>query len=55
MKCFLPRTLPFFLIDVEWDTYPFRNVWLGFWMLSYDRSHAWYARWPHVAISWNAD
>lgn len=51
----LPRAIPFWLCDAEWNTYPFRLVWLGFWMVSYDRSHKWFARWPHMSVTWNAD
>jgi len=55
MKRLLPRTLPFWALAACWNTYPFRIVWAGWWQITYDRSHAWYKRWPHLSIAWNDD
>ena len=51
----IPRAIPFWHCAVSWHTYPFRLVWIGFWMVSYDRSHCFWTRWPHVSIDWNDD
>lgn len=44
----------FWFCGLSWHTYPFRIVWVGFWMISYDRSGRWFERWPHMTIRWNA-
>jgi hypothetical protein len=45
--------LPFWCCDISWNTYPFRVLYLGFWMVAIDRSKRWYTRWPHISLSWN--
>lgn len=49
--------LPFWCWDVRsaWNAYPFRMLYLGFWVVGIDRSKAWYATWPHIAVFWNND
>lgn len=54
MKRSLDR-LPFWQCAVSWDMYPFRIVWVGWWMVSYDRSGRWFERWPHISVRWNID
>jgi len=49
------RKWPFFLIGVHWSGPVFRIFWLGWWQVSYDISHAYYERWPHISIKWNKD
>lgn len=35
----------------DWHTYPFRVIHFGpWWYIAYDRSGAWYQRWPHIAM-----
>jgi hypothetical protein len=51
----LPRGPLFWTLAVCWRTYPFRIVWIGPLSIAYDRSARWYARWPHLRISWNED
>lgn len=51
----LPRCWPMWCVGASWDTYPFRLVWAGWWVVAYDRSHAWYRRWPYIVVLWNDD
>jgi len=55
MHRLLPRKWPYWVLSISWDAYPFRVLYLGFWMVSIDRSGAWWTRWPHIKMIWNDD
>jgi hypothetical protein len=52
-RSLLPVGYVYWAWDISWSTYPFRVLYLGFWLVSHDRSGRWFERWPHVHVNWN--
>ena len=53
LRDLLPVEYVYWCWDITWDAYPFRVLYLGFWLVVIDRSGRWFERWPHISISWN--
>lgn len=51
LKRLLPVGSLYWAWDISWNTYPFRVLYVGLWMISHDRSGRWYERWPHISIN----
>ena len=47
--------VPYWSLDICWDTYPFRSFGLGRVTLVIDRSRSYYARWPYAKLMLNYD
>jgi len=52
-RSLLPVGSVYWAWDISWNTYPFRVLYLGFWMIAVDRSARWLEHWPHMSINWN--